>query len=115
LKDIVYYHNPRCAKSREGLKLLRENGVEPRVVEYLKLPLSPAELRSVLAKLNLSPLDIIRKKETLYREKLSQLTLNEEEWTQVLADNPILMERPIGVKGNKAVVGRPPEELLKLI
>jgi len=115
LKEIVYYHNPRCAKSREGLKLLRENHIEPRIVEYMKAPLSSDELKLLLARLNLKPQDIIRKKEAIFREKFGQLDLNEEEWIQILAENPFLMERPIAVKGNKAVVGRPPEQLLKLI
>lgn len=115
MKEIVYYHNPRCAKSREGLKLLRESGIEPRIVEYLKTPLSTADLKLLLAKLNLKPQDIIRRKEPLFREKFSRLNLNDEEWIEILSENPALMERPIAVKGNKAVLGRPPEALTKLI
>jgi arsenate reductase len=89
--------------------------MDPRVVEYLKTPFTPLELRILLAKLNLKPLEIIRKKEALFREKFCQLNLNDDEWIQLLSENPILIERPIGVKGNKAVVGRPPEALLELI
>lgn len=114
-KSITIYHNARCGKSRCALELLRENGIEPVVVEYLKEVPTREELKLLLAKLHLKPHDIIRTGEELYQKKLKKLQLNDEEWITVLLENPILIERPIVVKGNRAVIARPPESLLELI
>jgi arsenate reductase (glutaredoxin) len=114
-KDFTMFHNPRCTKSRETLALLRENGIEPQVVEYLKTFPGKEELILILMKLNLKPQDILRKNEAIFKENFKNLNLSDEEWLQVLMENPILMERPIVVRGNKAVVGRPPDKVLELI
>ena len=108
------YHNPRCSKSRQTLQLIRERGVEPEVVRYLDTPPTKEELRELLQKLGLKPEDIVRKKEALYRERYKGKTLSDEEWLEVLSQNPKLIERPIVVEGNKAVLGRPPERVLEL-
>ncbi len=108
------YHNPRCSKSRQTLQLIRERGVEPEVVRYLDTPPTKEELRELLQKLGLKPEDIVRKKEALYRERYKGKTLGDEEWLEVLSQNPKLIERPIVVEGNKAVLGRPPERVLEL-
>tara|TARA_R110002072_G_scaffold287242_1_gene452580 strand:+ start:23017 stop:23307 length:291 start_codon:yes stop_codon:yes gene_type:complete len=96
--------------------LVRDSGVEPRVVEYLKTPPSAAELDDVLRKLKLEPLELMRKKEAVFKElDLKNRSLSREEAIAVMIDNPVLIERPIVVKGNKAVVGRPPENVQELL
>jgi arsenate reductase (glutaredoxin) len=113
-EKLVIYHNPRCTKSRETLALIEKKKVNPEIVEYLKTTLTVAELKSLLKKLGLNVQDIIRKKEPLFIEKFKNKKLSDEKWLDVLVKNPILIERPIVVKGNKAVIGRPPENVLAL-
>lgn len=112
---LKIYHNPRCSKSRETLELINEKGEEVEVVEYLKNNPSKKELKDILMKLNLKPEQIVRKTEKIYKEKLKGMKFSDEEWLQVLIENPILIERPIVVKNNRAVIGRPPENVLKLM
>ena len=114
-KDIVVYHNNRCRKSREACSILQDEGVDFKIVEYLKQPLSDKEIKTLLKKLNLSAEDIIRKGESVYKEKYKGKTLSEDQWIKVLEENPVLIERPIVVKGDKAVVGRPPENVKELL
>lgn len=115
MSTFTIYHNPRCQKSRQSLELLRTNGVEPEIVEYLKETPTREELKQVLVKLNLKPQDILRKGEQIYKEKFKAMQFSEEEWLEVLIENPKLIERPIVVKGNRAVIGRPPETVLELL
>lgn len=109
------YHNPRCSKSRQTLALLEENGVEAAIVLYLENPLTVKELKAILSKLKMKPFDLVRKSEKVYKEKYKGVTLSDEEWLTALVENPKLIERPIVVKGKKAVLGRPPENVLDLI
>ena len=109
------HHNPRCSKSCQALALLKENGVEPEVVEYLKKPMDEAALRGLLTKLGLKAHDILRTKEDEYKQlDLSPDTPEEEILTAIL-QHPILLERPIIVKGNRAIIGRPPENVRELL
>ena len=101
------YHNPRCSKSRQTLQLIKETGADVEVVEYLKEVPSKKELKLLLMQLNLKPIDILRKGEAVYKEKFKNSNFNDDEWIQVMIENPKLIERPIVVKGNKAVLGRP--------
>jgi len=109
------YHNPRCRKSREALSILQEKGQDPEIIEYLKTPPSETELKDILNKLGKAPKDIIRTGENLYKEHYKGKELPDEEWIKILVSNPVLIERPIVIKGDKAVVGRPPENILDLI
>lgn len=110
------YHNPRCSKSRTTLQLIRDAGVEPEVVEYLKTPPSAKELDAILKMLGIEPRDLMRKGEPLYKELgLADRKLTRREALQILVDNPSLIERPIVVEGNRAVVGRPPENVTSLL
>ena len=111
---ITIYHNPRCGKSRETLKLLEDCGEEFEIVEYLKNPPSKERLKEISTLLGLEPVDFVRKKETLFQEKYANQDLSEDDWLTVLSTNPILIERPIVVKGDKAVIGRPPENVKEL-
>ncbi len=113
---ITIYHNPRCGKSRKTLALIEESGVQPEVIEYLKTPPAPEELDAILKKLNLAPQELMRKGEAIYRElKISERSLSREEAIAVMLEHPKLIERPIVVKGKQAVLGRPPENVNKLL
>lgn len=111
---VVIWHNPRCSKSRQTLELLRERGVEPQVREYLQHPPTVRELEDVLGKLNMEPHELMRTNEAAYRE----LQLSPDKPRQVLLkamhDTPILIERPIVLRGDRAALGRPPEQVTRL-
>ena len=108
---MIIYHNPRCRKSRETLAIINDNGVQPDIVEYLVNPMNKEELKAILDKLDMKASQIIRKGEAIFKEKFKGKDLSEDEWIQAISDYPKLMERPIVVKGNKAVLGRPPENV----
>ena len=109
-------HNPRCSKSRQALAILEEKKVSFEVLEYLKTPLTDEELDELCKRLGKEPQDVIRTKEKLYKElSPDSETLNRAQWIDLIAKNPILLERPIFDNGNQAVIGRPPEDILALI
>lgn len=110
------YHNPRCSKSRTTLKLLEEAGHEPAVVEYLKAPLDAEQLERVFAALGKPPQEVMRFNEQIAKDLglKAKDDRSREEWIRLIANNPILLERPIVVVGNEARVGRPPEQVLEL-
>ena len=112
--SVVIYHNPHCSTSRAACELVTERGIEARIIDYLKTPPSKEELRSLLKKLGLKPFDIVRQKEAIFKEHYAGKSLDDEQWLDALVDHPILIERPIVVRGNKAVVGRPTEKVLEL-
>jgi arsenate reductase len=114
-KTITIYHNPRCGKSRGALALLEEKGVHPHIIEYLKTPPTKEELRSIVKKLGMKPGQIVRKGEEVFKEKFAGKTLSDEQLLEALVKNPILIERPIVVVGDRAVIGRPPENVLELL
>ncbi len=113
--DITIYHNPRCSKSRKTLALLQERGIEPTVVEYLKNPPDKRELETITRKLGVKPEQIVRRGEASFKEKFAGKLLSDSEWLDALAEHPILIERPIVIKGERAVIGRPPENVLDLV
>lgn len=104
---IVIYHNPRCTKSREGLEILKSSGKEFKIREYLKEPLSEDELTVLLKKLQLSPLQLIRKNESVWKDEFKSLNLNDRELIGIMSKHPKLIERPIVENENNAVIGRP--------
>lgn len=108
------YHNPRCRKSREALAILESSNQNVEVVEYLKTPLNAKEIGELLKLLNAKAEDIVRKEEALYKENFKNKTLSETEWIDILAQNPILIQRPIVTNGKSAVIARPPETLKAL-
>ncbi|HSD60400.1 MAG TPA: arsenate reductase (glutaredoxin) [Burkholderiales bacterium] len=112
---FTIYHNPRCSKSRRALALLEAAGERPEVVEYLKTPPTRAEPKALLKKLALRPAQIVRTGEVLYKEKYQGRDLSDEQWLDALVENPVLMERPIVVKGERAIDGRPPEQVLEIL
>ena len=110
---VMIYHNPKCSKSRQTLALLQEKGIEPKVVEYMNTPLNTADLKSVLSKLGLGPREILRSKEA--KEEGIWRLLDGNDIITAIASHPRAMQRPIVVKGDKAVIGRPPENVLKIL
>ena len=112
---MIIYHNTSCSKSRQSLALLRENGVEPEVIEYLKTPLDEVALRDLFAKLGLEAHEVVRTKEEPYQQLALSPDSSEEEVIAAIVKCPILMERPIVVKGDSAVIGRPPENVRELL
>ena len=112
---MKYFHNPRCRKSREGLELIKNKNVNPKLIFYLNEPISFEELQNIINKLGISPIDLIRKNETLFKENFKGKSLTDDQWIQTMIDHPKLMERPIFIVGNKGVVGRPPEKVLELL
>jgi len=105
------YHNPRCRKSRETLDILINNGIEPEVVLYLETPPNKKELKEIINKLGIKAVDLVRKTEAIYKENYKGKELSEAKWIEVMIKYPKLIERPIVVKGKKAVLGRPPENV----
>lgn len=112
---ISIYHNPRCSKSCSACALIAENGIAAEVVEYLKTPPSREELRALLKKLGMKPAELVRKGEAEFKELYAGRALTDEEWLDAMVTHPILIERPIVVCGDRAVVARPPEKVLELL
>lgn len=109
------YHNPRCTKSRQGLALLKESGTDFEVIEYLKNPLSQNELKEILNKLQIPAIELVRKNEAVWKEHYKNKDLSEAELIAAMVANPKLIERPIVVKGDTAVIGRPTEKINEIL
>lgn len=112
---ITIYHNPRCSKSRQGLDVLKESGKDFKVREYIKEPVSEEELSEVLEKLGMAPIELVRTEEKIWKENYKGKDLSDEELIRVMAEHPKLIQRPIVVKDNSAVVGRPASNIKELI
>ncbi|MGB0886435.1 MAG: arsenate reductase (glutaredoxin) [Chitinophagales bacterium] len=111
---LKIYHNPRCSKSRQTLQIIKEKNVEVEIIEYLKDVPNAKELKTVLKKLNLKPQEILRKGEAIFKENFKGKTFSDEEWIEIMIENPKLIERPIVFNKDKAVLGRPPENVIEL-
>ncbi len=111
---VTMYHNPRCNTSRKTLALLRERGVEPTIIEYLKTPPSAPELKKLLGQLQIPAAKLLRKKEAA-AAGIDPKTLSEAQLIAAMVTNPIVIERPIVISGDKAALGRPPEAVLAVI
>ena len=113
---VTIYHNPKCTKSSETLELLRAQGIKPAIIEYLRNPPDKATLRKILRMLKLGPRDLMRKKEAIYKEAgLDRENLSDDALVTAMVRNPILIERPIVIANNRAVIGRPPEKVLEIL
>lgn len=113
MPSVRIYHNPKCSKSRQTLALLQANGIEPEIIEYLKTPLSADALKTLLKQLGMNATALLRQKEPEYRS-LNLANATEAAAINAMIAHPKLMERPIVVKGQRAVIGRPPETVLEL-
>jgi arsenate reductase (glutaredoxin) len=114
-ETIRIYYNPRCSKCRETVALVSERDYDTELVEYLVTPPSKEELRSLLQKLGMKPHELVRRGEEAFKQHYAGRTLSDEEWLDALVAYPILIERPIVVRGSKAVIARPPEKVLALL
>ncbi len=108
---IHIYHNPRCRKSREGLAILEASGKPFKVVDYLKQPLNVQELTTLIQVLDIAPMDLVRKNESIWKEQFKGKNLSNQEIIATMVANPKLIERPIVVNNARAVIGRPPENI----
>ena len=116
MSDFIIYHNPRCSKSRQTLEILDQHDLETEIILYLDNPPSAEEIVSILNKLELNPRDILRKGEDVYKElNLKNDKLTNKDLINIMIENPKLIERPIVIRGDKAVIGRPPENVLSLV
>ncbi|MFT4939067.1 MAG: arsenate reductase [Paraglaciecola sp.] len=117
MSNLRIYHNPRCSKSRQTLQIIEQQGLQPEIIEYLKTPPSQKDISEILALLDFdSARQLMRKNEDEYKQlSLSALDLSEEELIAALCQSPKLIERPIVVNGDKAIIGRPPENVLNIL
>lgn len=111
---VTFYHNPRCRTSRTALALLEKEGVEPKIIEYLKTPFTAAQLKRLLKMLGMTPRQLLRKKEAK-EAGLDKPSLSDDAIIAGMVKHPIVIERPIAVNGNKAALGRPPEKVLGVL
>lgn len=109
------YHNPRCSKSRQGLAILKEANQKIEIIEYLKKPISETELKGIIKKLNIEPIDLVRKNEAIWKENYKGKDMSKEQIIEAMMKYPKLIERPIFINGNKAVIGRPPEKIISIL
>ena len=113
--QLIIYHNPRCHRSREGLKYLIDNKIEHRVVNYMKDNLTTKELKDILLKLNKKAFEIVRNQESIYKKELKGRKFEEEEWLKIIISEPRLLIRPIVVAKHKAIIAIPPENIASLL
>jgi len=109
------YHNPRCGKSREGLAILSDFTEDFEIVDYLNNPPTIEEIKDLLSKLEIKPIELVRTKETIWKENYKEKTLNNQEIIEALSKHPKLIERPIIIKDNKAIIGRPAQKINKFL
>ena len=109
------YHNSRCRKSREALEILRTKNIEFEIIEYLKDNLTKNQLKNLIKKLGIEPINLVRKNEQIWKENFKNKKLTSDEIIQILSDNPKLIERPIVELNDKAIIGRPPENIINLL
>jgi arsenate reductase len=114
MKTIIY-HNPRCSKCREALCLLEDHKEDIEIREYLQTPPSKKELQQLIKQLGIKAEQLVRKSEGLYKENFADRKYTGKEWIDILTKNPILIERPIVIKNNKAIIGRPPQLVIDIL
>ena len=112
---IVIYHNPRCSKSRETLEILETKKADYKVIKYLDEPLTEVKLGKIIKILKIKPIELVRKNERIWKENFKNLDFTDEELIQVMAKYPQLIERPIVINDQKAVIGRPPKRILDIL
>ena len=115
MKNITIWHNPRCSKSRQALALLEAAGVNPEVVKYLENPPAKTELEAALKKLQISPAELVRRGEAVFKTLMLSEKSSDQEWISAMVNNPILIERPVIMNDDLAVIGRPPENVRELL
>ncbi len=114
-KTVTIYHNARCSKSRSACELVSAQGINAEIIDYLRTPPNKDELRGLLHKLGMKAGELVRRGEEVFKQHYAGKTLSDDEWLDALVAHPILIERPIVVRGDKAVIGRPTEKVLELL
>lgn len=114
-ETIRIYYNPRCSKCRDAVALVQEHGYRTELIKYLDTPPDKEELLEIVSKLGIKPRDLIRKGEEIFQQTYAGKTLSDEAWLDAMAAHPVLIERPIVIRGNKAIVARPAEKVLPLL
>lgn len=112
---LTIYHNPRCSKSREGLAILEAEHANYQVVKYMDEPLTKSELKNIIQLLKIKPIELVRTKEAIWRETYKNTVCTDADIIAAMAAHPQLIERPIVINGNKAVIGRPPQKILEIL
>ncbi|MEO5788403.1 MAG: arsenate reductase (glutaredoxin) [Gelidibacter sp.] len=112
---ISIYHNPRCSKSREGLAILENEKANFQVIKYMDQLLSVAELKEIIGLLKIKPIELVRTHESIWKENFKNLELSDDDIISAMAKHPQLIERPIVINGNKAVIGRPPQKIVEVL
>ncbi len=112
---ITIYHNQRCSKSRECYNILDSKQVDFEVIKYLEEPLSKAKLQEIIKMLNIKPIELVRKNEAIWKEKYKGKEMDDTAVVEAMVQHPKLIERPVVINGNKAVIGRPPEKVLEIL
>ncbi|MEN8136957.1 MAG: arsenate reductase (glutaredoxin) [Bacteroidota bacterium] len=112
---VKIYHNPRCGKSRAGLKAVQDAGIEPEIIKYLETTPNAGELKDILGMLSMKPIELVRVKESIWKDNFKGKDLSDDEIIVAMVENPKLIERPIVVKGGKAALGRPTENIINLL
>jgi arsenate reductase (glutaredoxin) len=112
---IKIYHNPRCRKSREGLNYLQDRGIDFEIIDYLKKGISIKEIREIILKLHVSPRELVRTNEALFKKELKHLHLEDDEWIKVISENPVLLRRPVVLARYKGVIGDPAANIEKIL
>ena len=113
---VTIYHNPSCSKSRQTLEIIKKKGIEPIIIEYLKVPPTENKIKEILTLLDYAPRDLMRQEESAYTEfKLEDSSLSDDVLISFMVKNPILIERPIIISNNKVAIGRPPEKVLDIL
>lgn len=115
MKTAVIYFNPKCGTCHKTLALLEKHAYQVEKIEYLKTPPSEKELDAILKKLNVEPVELARKKEAVYAEKADGRSLSRSQWLKLFHDHPVLIERPVVVIGDRAIIARPPERVLEIL
>ena len=113
-KDMKIYHNPRCSKSRQTLEIIQQEGKDVEVIKYLEATPTASELREIIHLLHLEPIDLVRKNEAVWKEQFKGKTLTNDEIIEAMLAHPKLIERPIVISNNQAIIGRPPENVRRL-
>ena len=115
MSTVKIYHNPRCSKSRQTLEIIHQQGLKPEIIKYLETPPTVKEIELVLSMLKLEPKQLMRKNETEYKQFFTEESLNRDQLIELMHKYPKVIERPIVLSNNKAVIGRPPESVLDIL
>lgn len=115
MEEVTIYHNPRCRKSREALQVLENTCKQIHVIDYLKTPPTEKQLEEIIKKLGMPAENLVRKGELVYKDNYKGKTMSEKDWIKAMVENPILIERPIVIRGNMAVVARPSEKVSEIL